>query len=103
MRYALNAAQRRGKSFHSKRVWVACGMRACDRSDGEIQAWVRWSSVESLLVYARRSHDEQARARDALQHADVDTINSTTMPKYDETDEDIQVISDLADGLAAGA
>ena len=96
MRYALTPAQRKQKTYHSKRVWVATGLRSRNRSDGEIQAWVRWSSEASLLIYARRSHAEQAAARDDLIHADVDTINASVMPQYDYSTDDVQRLEMLA-------
>ena len=81
-------------------MWVATGFRSRARSDGEIQAWVRWSSDASLKIYARRSHAEQAAARDDLINARVDTVNASTMPQYDYTADDARRLEELAAAFA---
>ena len=53
MNATLTPAQRKGKTFHSKRVGVACALGYLDSSDAEIQAFVRWSSADSLKLYRR--------------------------------------------------
>ena len=96
----LTAAQRVQKTFHSKRVWVATALKGLPQpsSDGEVQAFVRWSSVESLRVYARLNHDYQARRRDDLVRASVDAVNATALPCIDEV-EDAAYVQQLAEGL----
>jgi hypothetical protein len=98
MQATLTPGQRRGKTFHSKRVWVATGLSDLKSSDGEIQALVRWSSVESLRVYARMNLDYQARRRDKLQHARVEALNATSGPDIggDRADDDAEGLQQLA-------
>lgn len=100
----LTAAQRRQKTFHSKRVWVATGLKGLPEpsSDGEVQALVRWSSLESLRIYARMNHAYQARRRDELIHAEVDAVNATACPQIDDTPEDNARLA-AEDGLLADA
>ena len=97
----LTPAERAHKSFHSNRIWVATGLKGLPRpsSDGEVQAFVRWSSVESLRVYARLSHAYQAARRDALLHARVDTLNATNNPQIDPEPADLAAVEQLADEL----
>ena len=101
MQLKLTPAERAHKTFHSKRVWVATGLKglAQPSSDGEVQAFVRWSSVESLRVYARISHEYQARRRDALLTARVDSVNATSRPVIDEEPDDLAGLQQLADEL----
>jgi integrase len=39
-------------SAHSFRIYLACALRAAGASDAEIQALCRWSSLDSLRIYA---------------------------------------------------
>ena len=98
MRATLSSKQRRGKTFHSKRVWVASALADLKSSDGEIQALCRWSSVESLRVYARMNLHYQARRRHALLGANVQSLNATQRPTIDDYDE-LQDLEQLAEAL----
>ena len=60
---------------------------------------VRWSSAESLRIYARMNMDYQAKRRDMLQTADVNSVNATRRPTIDETPEEIGQVEALADAL----
>jgi hypothetical protein len=80
MKATLTPSQRKSKTFHSKRVWVATGLTALHSSEGEVQAFVRWSSAESLRIYARMDLNYQAQRRDALVGADVRALNATQWP-----------------------
>ena len=51
MAATLTPAQRRGKTFHSKRVWAATGFTGLNASESEVMALVRWATPESLRVY----------------------------------------------------
>jgi hypothetical protein len=97
----LTPGERAHKTFHSKRVWVATGLKGLPEpsSDGEVQAFVRWSSVESLRVYARISRSYQAARRDALQHARVDSVNATNTPQIDPDPRDYEELARLAEEL----
>jgi hypothetical protein len=104
MGVTLTAAQRKGKTFHSKRVWVATGLSALLSTESEIQAMVRWSSVESLRVYARMNLDYQARRRDLLITASIKALNSTRRPEIGDGPERMQELAELeklADNLEA--
>ena len=102
MRATLTPAQRIRKTFHSKRVWVATGLSDLKSSDGEIQAMVRWSSVESLRIYARMNLDYQARKRDSLAHANVESLNATSTPDIgDGGGDDADGLEVLAHAFAA--
>ena len=81
MNATLTPAQRKGKTFHSKRVWVACALGYLDSSDAEIQAFVRWSSADSLKLYRRIGHAYQAKRRDLMATADVSLYNATHRPE----------------------
>lgn len=98
MRATLPLARRTGKTFHSKRVWVACALGAMDSSDAEIQAFVRWSSVESLRLYRRVGHDYQARRRDMMSGAVVNLYNATQQPVIG--DDDAAAVAGGEDELA---
>ena len=82
----LTAAQRKGKTFHSKRVWVATALFALKSSSAEIQAFVRWASPESVNIYARMDLRYQARRRDALTEAHVTALNSVRRDLIGEPD-----------------
>ena len=86
MKATLTPRQRVGKTMHSKRVAIATGLRALDSPDGEIQALVRWSSLESLRIYARMGLEYQARKRDQLQYANIDTMNAATRATLPQID-----------------
>ena len=86
MRAALSPAQRRRKTMHSKRVFCATGLRDLNSSDGEIQALVRWSSVESLRIYARMGLEYQARRRDTLLSARIDSLNAAARDSLPQVD-----------------
>ena len=102
MAATLTPAERVRKTFHSKRVFCATGLRDLHSNDGEIQALVRWSSLESLRVYARMGLEYQARRRDMLLKARVDAMNAATqaeLPQIDPTPDDAVREEDL-DALA---
>jgi len=99
MAATLTPAQRRGKTFHSKRVWLATALSDLHSSDGEIQALVRWSSVESLRIYARMNMEYQARRRDLAHTAVVNVINATHRVQIDDTPEDLERLEAMADAL----
>ena len=103
MRATLTPAQRVRKTFHSKRVWVATGLSDLKSSDGEIQAMVRWSSAESLRIYARMNLDYQARRRDLLALAKVESLNATSTPDIGDrtTHDDVDGLQRLAEAFAA--
>ena len=102
MRATLTPAQRVRKTFHSKRGWVATGLSDLKSSDGEIQAMVRWSSAESLRIYARMNLDYQARRRNLLSQANVESLNATSTPDIgDRTNDDADGLQSLADAFAA--
>ena len=105
MRATLTPAQRKGKTYHSKRVFCATGFKSIHSSDGETQALVRWSSVDSLRIYARMDLTYQARRRDALLTARVHALNATSAPQVDETPtfEELDDAGELADGLDPAA
>ena len=103
MAVTLTAAQRKHKTMHSKRVFCATGFRDIKSSDGEIQALVRWSSLESLRIYARMGLEYQAMRRDALLAARVDAMNAaarSTLPVVDPEDD---LPGTPAGGLGAAA
>ena len=99
MAATLSPEQRRGKTFHSKRVWLATALSNLQSSDGEIQALVRWSSVESLRIYARMNMEYQARRRDLARTAVVNVINATHRVQIDETSEELERLAEMADAL----
>ena len=105
MRATLAPAQRRRKTLHSKRVFCATGLRDLGSSDGEIQALVRWSSLECLRIYARMGLEYQARRRDLLLNANIDAMNAaarSTIPTIDETADELEALPPAdADDLAA--
>ena len=103
MNYALTPEERRHKSFHSNRVWAATAFTDRQSTEGEVQALVRWSSVESLRVYARMNHAYQARKRDDMIRANVQSVNATAIPTVDETVDDLHEIEAMADALDADA
>ena len=100
MRATLAPAERKHKTYHSKRVFVAAGLADLKSSDGEIQALCRWSSVESLRIYARMNLFYQAKRRDALQAADVRSLNATARPVIDVEPAELQQLEQLAAAFA---
>jgi len=99
MAATLTPQQRVGKTFHSKRVWVATAMRALQASDAEIQAFVRWSSPESLRLYARWDLTYQAKRRDELSGAHVTSVNTVRRGLIEPTLTDIEVMRSIADDI----
>ena len=95
MRATLTSDERKGKTFHSKRVWVATGLGALDSSEAEIQALVRWSTVESLRIYSRMNLDYQARRRDLLHTAQIDVLNATRRPNIGDGPERAEETAEL--------
>ena len=101
MAATLAPAQRKGKTFHSKRVWAATSLTARGRSEANIMALVRWATPESLRVYARMHLLDQARMRDNMLGADVLAVNATALPIIDatpETDARLDALADELDG-----
>ena len=79
-------------------------MSALLSTESEIQAMVRWSSVESLRVYARMNLDYQAHRRDLLVTASIKALNSTRRPEIGDGPERMQELAELeklADNLEA--
>jgi hypothetical protein len=103
MSVTLSPQQRKGKTFHSKRVYCASGFRNLNSSDGEIQALVRWSSVESIRIYARMGLMYQARRRDLLQTATIDAMNAAArpLPQFDFTPDEVARDAEAATDMAA--
>jgi len=60
----------------------------------------RWSSVESLRIYARMNLYYQAKRRDALQAADVRSLNATARPVIDVEPAELQRLEQLAAAFA---
>ena len=100
MAATLSPARRVGKTYHSKRVWLASALMDRKSPEGEIQALVRWSSAEALRLYARMHHLDQARKRDNTLHADVNTVNAARRPRVDYTLEELHALEALADAVA---
>ena len=88
----------------SVHVFCATGLRDLGSSDGEIQALVRWSSLESLRIYARMGLEYQARRRDLLLNANIDAMNAaarSTIPTIDATADELVTLPPAdADDLA---
>jgi len=103
MKATLTAAQMKGKTFHSKRVWVATGLLALNSSEAEIQALVRWSSPASLRIYARLDLMYQARRRDELAGAHVTALNTVRRGLIEPTEHDVEAMRNLAAELEAAA
>ena len=104
MNATLEPGERVGKTYHSKRVWVATALGCLNSSDAEIQAFVRWSSAESLKLYRRIGLMYQAKRRDLMATADVNTYNATLRPEIGGGDGDIATGGDeavIADALDA--
>ena len=99
MTATLTPAQRKGKTFHSKRVWAASGFTSINSSESETMALVRWATPESLRVYARMHLGYQAQRRDALRSADVYAVNATMLPTVDPVPADAPGFVALADEL----
>jgi hypothetical protein len=99
MAATLDPRQRVGKTYHSKRVWLACALMDRGSPEAEIQMLERWASPEALRLYARMNHLTQARLRDGVQHADVLTVNATRRPRCDYTHEELEQLERLADTL----
>ena len=92
--------------MHSKRVFCATALRDLKSSDGEIQALVRWSSLESLRIYARMGLEYQASRRDLLLTANIDSMNAAardSVPAFDPVDDiqdvPLEAATDLADAF----
>ena len=64
-----------------------------------INTLVRWSSVESLRIYARMNMEYQARRRDLAHTAVVNVINATHRVQIDDTPEDLEKLEAMADAL----
>jgi hypothetical protein len=95
----LTPQQRVGKSFHSKRAWVATAMRALNASDAEIQAFVRWSSPDSLKLYARWDLMYQATRRDELLGAHVTSMNTVRRGLIEPTLADVESMRSIAEDM----
>ena len=103
MAATLTPAQRKSKTMHSKRVFCATALRDLKSSDGEIQALVRWSSLESLRIYARMGLEYQAGRRDLMLTANIDSMNAAardSVPAFDTVDDIQDVPLDAATDLA---
>jgi hypothetical protein len=99
MAATLTPQQRVGKTFHSKRAWVATALRALSASDAEIQAFVRWSSPESLKLYARWDLIYQAKRRDELAGAHVTSLNTVRRGLIEPTLADVDSMRSIADDM----
>ena len=67
-------------SLHSHRIRLACRLRRINASDGRIQAMCRWSSVESLHIYARWDIHEYADWVRRSRKANATTLETTNLP-----------------------
>ena len=95
MHATLTPQQRKAKTFHSKRVWVATGLHALHSSTGEIQAFVRWGCEESVRIYARLDLNYQAQRRDKLQYAHVTAMNAVRRELIEPTLDECGALGEL--------
>ena len=78
MAACLSPAERKNKTFHSKRVWLANALKSNRHAEGEIQALVHWRSPESIRIYGRMEEMYQAEAREQACQATFNTMNAST-------------------------
>jgi hypothetical protein len=97
MAATLTVAQRKAKTFHSKRVWVATALHALESSTAEIQALVRWGSPESVNIYARMDLNYQAKRRDAMQDATVTALNAVRRDIIEPTADECNALGDVGE------
>jgi hypothetical protein len=64
-----------------------------------LQAFVRWSSPESLRLYARWDLTYQAKRRDELSGAHVTSVNTVRRGLIEPTLTDIEAMRSIADDI----
>jgi len=99
MDVTLSTDERRGKTFHSKRVWLACALKDRGSPEPEIQALERWASPDALRLYARMNHLYQAQKRDGVLFANVNTVNASRRPRVDYSFAELKELERLANEL----
>lgn len=79
----LDAAEARGFSVHSFRIYLACALYAAGCPNDRIQAILRWKSEEALLIYARLNDAERTAWVVKAQAATVDSKVAAYLPTVD--------------------
>mmetsp|Transcript_5684 Transcript_5684/g.16782 ORF Transcript_5684/g.16782 Transcript_5684/m.16782 type:complete len:159 (-) Transcript_5684:165-641(-) len=67
-------------SFHSFRIYLACALMADGKTQSEIQAFLRWKSVESVPVYARMNENDYEAAIQSALRKEINSRQATTLP-----------------------
>ena len=78
-------------SCHSFRIYLACALRAANKTDAEIQALCRWSSLDSLRIYACLDARSYTGLVEEAMLADSTSVRVHQLPflDLDDLDEDI--------------
>ena len=73
-------------TWHSHRSSLACRLHAVGASHGEIQAFLRWQSDDSLRAYLRFSRHFQGDLLAKAANAVVAAVQTSNMPVYEQFD-----------------
>jgi hypothetical protein len=87
----LTAKEAGEYSCHSFRIYLACALRAANKTDAEIQALCRWSSLDSLRIYACLDAASHTGLVEEAMLADSTSVRVHQLPvlDLDDLDEDI--------------
>jgi hypothetical protein len=71
-------------TWHSFRIHLACALLKAGCSNGQIQAFLRWQSEESLRAYARMSVEQQLTLVSKAQVANVAVVQTNNLPIFEK-------------------
>ena len=77
------AAERKGYSVHSFRIYLACALYAAGCPPERIMAILRWKSEEALMIYARMNDTERADWVTSAMGSTVDSTVAAHLPRID--------------------
>jgi hypothetical protein len=104
--FALGATVAKTLSLHAGRIWLACAFMAKKHRGPVIQAFCRWKSPESVLIYARANPHDYAATLESVLDADTSAItphDMSQLPQLDHDDKFAQLAADVDNADNAGA
>ena len=80
LRRQMTAAEAKGYTPHSFRVYLATSLRAAGCTDAQIQALCRWQSFDSLRIYALLDASTYGHLLDKAMATDHDALRHYSLP-----------------------
>ena len=86
-------------SFHSFRIYLACALQKVGYSHAEIQAYVRWRSEKSVVIYETLGKEQYEKTLKLVSSVEVDSLMVPALPVICEADA-MEVAEDALNRMA---